>query len=176
MSFWEKSQWHASRILCIWESKRSIKPWLKRRSRSAALLRCHTSAGELRCLRWWQGVHRQRISECTASPGGIWTSVLGACHARLQVSTFGISSPSYLLHSGFLIVYHTKKKEESSCLPNSIEFSRQMRYYILATRSSYSPERVCVFTLVKTQARISHTLLGNEELCVAAMGLCVFRA
>jgi glucan phosphoethanolaminetransferase (alkaline phosphatase superfamily) len=34
---------------------------------------------------------------------------------------------------------------------------------------------VCVFTLVKTQARISHTLWGNEELCVAAIGLCVFR-
>ena len=34
---------------------------------------------------------------------------------------------------------------------------------------------VCVFTLVKTQARFSHTLVGDEELCVAAMELCVFR-
>jgi len=47
--------------------------------------------------------------------------------------------------------------------------------YLCDTKFIVSPERVCIFTLVKTQARISHTLLGDGELCVAAMGLCVFR-
>ena len=47
--------------------------------------------------------------------------------------------------------------------------------YSCDTKFIVSLERVCVFTLVKTQARISHTLWGNEELCVAAMGLCVFQ-
>ena len=37
-----------------------------------------------------------------------------------------------------------------------------------------APGRVCVFTLVKTQALFSHTLLGDEELCVAAMGAVRF--
>ena len=70
----------------------------------------------------------------------------------------------------------TYQKERKKCsFLNSIEFSGQVCYHTLATRSSYFPRRVCVFTLVKTQARISHTLWGNEELCVAAMGLCVFR-
>ena len=42
------------------------------------------------------------------------------------------------------------------------------------TKLIFSP-RECAFTLVKTQARFSYTIWGNEELCVAAMELCVFR-
>ena len=48
--------------------------------------------------------------------------------------------------------------------------------YFCDTKFIVSPERVCVFTLVKTQAHISHTLLGDGEICVAAMELCVFGA
>ncbi len=55
-------------------------------------------------------------------------------------------------------------------------FGTGMVSYPCDTKFIVLPERVCVFTLVKTQARISHTLLGDGELCVAAMGLCVFRA
>ena len=91
------------------------------------------------------------ISSCLLRRGDHWSPVICVSHQPFRAS----NARPYVQFSsatGFLLGSHSKRKEKSSCLLNSIEFLDSCDSIFLRRNSIRKSHRECVFTLVKTHS------------------------
>jgi len=83
---------------------------------------------------------------------------------------------SVLLACRFGYYSTAKEKEKGVALPILLNFTGGYAMIILRHKVHILPRRVCVFTLVKTQAQFSHTLWGNGNFVSQQWGYAFFGA